>query len=101
MEIVGYILAGVFGIAAAFMFQVLGKLAQENSQIKQELLKYQSMDYAYRISSLLASKTPAKPKLQKQTEQLLVLAIRSNNENEARAAAVQACKRISKELEIK
>jgi hypothetical protein len=102
MEAAGFVLAGLLGIVSVLLFQALAKVAQENLQIKQKLIQYQSQDYLHRINGIIAgSKTSTKPKLQKQTEQLLVLAVRSNNENEARAAAVQACKRISKELEIK
>src|SRR5574339_1291335 len=99
---IGFLLAGILGVAASFLFVTLGKVAQENQQLRMKLLDYQGKEISFRINSmLLNSKAEAKPKLQKTTEQLLVLAVKNTNENEARAAAVQACKRIHKELGLK
>ncbi len=102
MESIGFILAGVIAIATVILFQAAAALAKENAQLKQALMKYEANKFLYDINHLIAGmKTQVtKPKLQKQTEQLLVLAVRSTNENESRAAAVQACKRIHKELGI-
>ena len=103
MEAVGFILAGILGVVSVVMFKAMGSIAQENMQLKRALMKYESNKFLFDINNLIANmKTQVvQPKLQKQTEQLLVLAVRSNNENESRAAAVQACKRIHKELGIK
>jgi hypothetical protein len=103
MEAAGFILAGILGVISVVLFKAVASTAQENMQLKQALMKYEANKFLYDINNLVANmKTKAAPpKLQKQTEQLLVLAVRSNNENESRAAAVQACKRIHKELGIK
>lgn len=102
MEAMGFILAGILVVIAGMLFTGLQKIALENQQLRMKLMEYQGREIAYKMNNILINaKMSEKPKLQKTTEQLLVLAVKNTNENEARAAAVQACRRIHKELGIK
>jgi hypothetical protein len=55
-------------------------------------------EVALQALSLLQKKAPPPAQFDQQTTSLIRLAISNPNENEARSAAVQACKRLYKQL---
>ncbi len=89
-------------IGCVFLATRLGKAHKENDTLKLENLRFRGMNVAVKMNELLLNiKLDHPMKLNKTTEQLLVLAVKSNNVNEAAAAATQACKRIHKELGLR
>ena len=88
-------------IGCVFLATRLGKAHKKNDELELKVIRFQDQQIAVKFNELLLNvKTLKKPKLNKTTEQLLVLAVKSSNSNEAAAAAAQACKRIAKELGI-
>jgi len=61
-------------------------------------LKTQNYNLMQTVTSLQNKKTQL---LEAKTKQLLLLAVKNSNENEARTAAIKACQKIYKELDIK
>lgn len=94
-----YFIIAALTIGCVFLGARLGKAHKENDHLKLKVKLFEGQQLAVKFNELLLNVMPAnKPKLNKTTEQLLVLAVKSNNANEAAAAATQACKRIHKEL---
>ena len=88
-------------IGCVFLATRLGKAQNENEKLKLKVMMFEGRQVAVKFNELLLNATiDKKPKFNKTTEQLLVLAVKSSNSNEAAAAAAQACKRIAKELGI-
>lgn len=94
-----YFIIAALVIGCFFLAVKLGKAHMKIGDLELQVMRFEGMRLAHKMNSLLLDiKINDKPKLNKTTEQLLVLAVKSNNANEASAAATQACKRIHKEL---
>lgn len=75
------------------------KLVHENERLKQRVQELQlAGSMALDMMRVLDKAKPPTPKLDQQTTSLIKLAVGNSNENEARSAAMQACKRLSKQI---
>lgn len=96
-------------IVALFMLCIvlatkLGKAQMKIDEQKIKLMGFNNLRFANQLNDLLLNiqeKNGPKTTLSSTAEKLLVLAAKSDNEGEASAAALQACKRIHKELGYK
>lgn len=82
----------------------LGKAKMKIDELELKVLSLNTGKILNQLNNLLLNaqeKNKPQPKLNSTTEKLLVLAAKSPNPHEASAAAMQACKRIHKELGYK
>lgn len=82
----------------------LGKAHRTINELELKVLSLNTGKILNQLNNLLLNaqeKNKPQPKLNSTTEKLLVLAAKSPNPHEASAAAMQACKRIHKELGYK
>lgn len=77
------------------------KLGQAHRSINELELTGRVLNQLNNLLLNVQEKNKPQPKLNSTTEKLLVLAAKSPNPHEASAAAMQACKRIHKELGYK
>lgn len=65
-------------------------------------IENQRLQMSFLIKDTMSSleKVPNKNDIKLQTKQLIVLAIKNNNDNEAKNAALTACKQLHKELKL-
>lgn len=85
-----------------FLALKLGKARLKIDEQELVILKFKTVYTSAQIDNyLLSGKIKNNPKLSPTAEKLLTLSAKSNNKGEAEAAAVQACKRIYKELGYK
>lgn len=90
-------------IFVGILASLLGKKTMESDNLKFRLQGAElRASLTYQLDSLiLSSKLQEPPKLEETTEKLLILAVKNDNAGEASSAAIQACKRIYKELGYK
>lgn len=82
----------------------LGKAHMKIDELNLKIMAYDTQSFANKLNELILNsqdKNKPKPTLSSTTEKLLVLAAKSPNPHEASSAAMQACKRIHKELGYK
>lgn len=97
------IIAALFG-GLVFLALKLGKANMKISELELKVQAFNTGRILNQLNNLLLNaqeKNKPQPKLNLTTEKLLVLAAKSPNPHEASAAAMQACKRIHKELGYK
>jgi hypothetical protein len=99
-----YIIIATLLGGLVFLALKLGKANREISELKLKVHSFNTGRILNQLNNLLLNaqeKNKPQPKLNSTTEKLLVLAAKSPNPHEASAAAMQACKRIHKELGYK
>ena len=96
-EVISAILVPLLAFSSFALLQALGREKMVSSELALSVLRLKVNESAL-IASL--NNKPKSP-IQETTRKLLILATQSNVENEAAAAAKQACKRVAKELGIK
>lgn len=98
-----YIVIGIMVIIICVLATKLGQAHYKLDKKELELLRFKGINFASELDRLIAASKSEnkKPQISKTTEQLLILAVKNANEHESRAAAIKACKRIYKELDIK
>jgi hypothetical protein len=91
-------------VGLALLATKLGQAHRTINELELKVHAYNTGRILNQLNNLLLNvqeKNKPQPKLNSTTEKLLVLAAKSSNPHEASAAAVQACKRIHKELGYK
>jgi len=85
--------------ALCFLSLKLGKSNMDKEELK---LRVKTLQLIVHLNKIAPTNTVVvKPQLSETAEKLLALAAKNNNPHEAAVAAVQACKRIHKELGYK
>ena len=101
---ISYLLNVVLLGLCVFLALKAGKAQMKIDELELKVLSINTGRILNQLNNLLLNaqeKNKPQPKLNPTTEKLLVLAAKSPNAHEASSAAVQACKRIHKELGYK
>lgn len=99
-----YLIIGVLIVILVVLAIRLGTAHRKIDELELKVLAFNTGKILNQLNNLLLNsqeKNKPRPTLNSTTEKLLVLAAKSSNPHEASSAAMQACKRIHKELGYK